>query len=67
MTCGCNTPLIPLLEDLESALCKKMDKNVGETQPPKKSPFKDLKSVFGKKKGKNVGESSTPQKTDAWL
>ena len=54
--------MVQPLEDPESALHKKTDKNVEEKQPPKKSPFKDLKSFFGKKKAKNVGESSTSSK-----
>ena len=62
MTHGSNIPLIPPLEDPESDLRKKMDKNVGENNPPKKSPFKDLKLVFGKKKGKNIDESSNSSK-----
>ena len=41
-----------------------MDKNIGEANPPKKSPFKELKSIFGKKKGKSVGESSNQKKDE---
>ena len=43
MTRDSNKPLVPPLEDPESDLHKKTDKNVKEDQPPKSSPFKDLK------------------------
>ena len=61
-----NTPLVPPLEDPESALHKKTDKNTGVNQTPKKSPFKDLKSVFGKKSVKKVGESSTSSQVESF-
>ena len=62
MTRGSKTPLVPPIEDRESALHKKTDKNTRVKETAKKSSFKDLKSVFGKKSGKKVGESSTSSK-----
>ena len=67
MTRGSNKPLVPPLEDPESILHKKIDKNVKEDQTPKSSSFKDLKSVFGKKKGKNMGEYKKQIRNDDFL
>ncbi|XP_052627126.1 uncharacterized protein LOC128133656 [Lactuca sativa] len=58
MTRGSDTPLVPLLEDPESALRKSKGKAVGETTSSKNLPLKNLKSVFSKKKGSNLGASS---------
>ena len=66
MTRGSKTPLVPPIEDRESARHKKTDKNAGVNQTPKESPFKDLKSIFGKKSGKKVGETSTSSKVESF-
>ena len=58
MTRGSDTPLVPPLEDPESALKRSKGKAVGETATSKNSPLKNLKSVFSKKKGSKSGASS---------
>ena len=58
MTRGSNTPLVPPLDDPESALKKNKGKIVGETTSSKSSPLKNLKSVFNKKKRSKSGASS---------
>ncbi|XP_023751176.2 uncharacterized protein LOC111899567 [Lactuca sativa] len=57
MTRGSNTPLVPPLDDPESAL-KNKGKIIGETTSSKSSPLKNLKSVFNKKKSSKSGASS---------
>ena len=54
MTRGSNTPLVPPLEDPESSLHKKKDKNVKEDQTPKKDTLTRIQvSVL-----KHVGEEN---------
>ena len=58
MTQGSDTPLVPPLEDPESALRRSKGKAVGESISSKNSPLKNLKSVFSKKKSSKSGASS---------
>ena len=67
MTRGLDTNLVPPYEEPESALKKNKEKDVEDTNPPKKSPFKDLKPVFGKKKSKKAGESSSKKREESKL
>ena len=62
MTRGSNTPLVPPLEDHESAIHKKKEKSVKEDQTPKKTPLQELKSAFSRKSRKKTEESVSSSK-----
>ena len=64
MTRGSSTPLIPPLEDPETALRRNKGKTVGETTSSKNSPLKNFKSVFGKKRSSKAGASSASLSTE---